>query len=248
MTNRKLEDKTIVVLGGSSGIGLATVQAAHAEGASVVIASRSPEKLAQAQSQIKGGHERVRTFTVDASDENSVRNLFAQVGPLHHLIITAAVGVLGSVVNTPEAKLRATLDSKIWGAFYAVKYAAPQMQSDEDHSITFLSGLLSWRPATGGAIAGAAGSAIESFARTLAVELAPIRANTVSAGVIDTPMLDGFFGVGAERQKQLDAIAATLPVKRIGTPDDVADAILFLLKNTFTTGTVLRVDGGAVIV
>ena len=100
--NRKLEGKTVVVLGGSSGIGLATAQAAHAEGALLVIASRSREKLEQAQAQIEGGQERVRIFTVDVGNENSVRDLFTQVGPLHHLVITAAVGVLGKVVDTLE--------------------------------------------------------------------------------------------------------------------------------------------------
>lgn len=239
----KLEGQRVVIIGGSSGIGLATAKAAHQEGASVIIASRSAEKLSRAKTKIG---ERVETYTVDANNEQSLQEMFQKIGETHHLFITAQQAATGEIAETNFETLRQTLDSKIWGAFNAVKYAAPQMP--RSGSITFISGLLGWRPGRGGSIAGAAGGAIEALARNLALELAPIRVNTICAGVIDTPILDGFFGTGEEREKILKDIADKLPVGRIGQSNDIADAVIFLMNNGFITGSVLHIDGGALLV
>lgn len=238
----RLNDKTVVVLGGSSGMGLATAKLAHAEDANVVVAGRSATKLEAAKAAVG---ERVRAFPVDVTDEGSVRGLFDRLDRLDHLFVTTASdAVLGPVRDTDTGKLRPTLDGKFWGCYHAAKYAAPKLPPDG--SITFVSGLFGWRPGVGGAVAGAANAAVESLARTLAVELAPVRVNSVLAGVIDTPMLDALLGDG--RQAMLDAVAASLPVKRVGRPEDVADAVVFLMGNGFVTGTVLQVTGGALIV
>lgn len=239
----KLNGCKVVILGGSSGIGLATAKAAHDEGASLVIASRSQKKLEQARAKIGEG-DRVETFAVDVTDEAAVRNMFYQLDQIDHLVVTAAQAVVGLIVETDSEILKPTLDSRIWGAFYAAKYAASKIV--DGGSITFMSGLAGWKPSVGASIAASSGAAIEAFARTLALELAPIRVNTVCAGVIDTPMLDDFFG--KQRQETVDEIAASLPLKRIGRPDDIAESILFLMNSGFTTGTVLHIDGGHLLV
>ena len=141
-------------------------------------------------------------------------------------------------------KLRPTLDSKIWGALQVVKHSAFQIRVDG--SITFISGLAGRRGYAGFAVAGAANAGIEAVARNLAVELAPIRVNTVCAGVIDTEMLDKVFG--EQREAVVKAVAEKLPVKRIGRAEEIADAVLFLMGNGFITGATLLVDGGDALV
>jgi NAD(P)-dependent dehydrogenase (short-subunit alcohol dehydrogenase family) len=146
--------------------------------------------------------------------------------------------------ETTIEKLRPTLDSKIWGAFHVVKHGVSQIRPDG--SITFISGLAGRRGYSGFAVAGAANAGIEAVARNLAVEIAPTRVNTVCAGVIDTEMLDMVFG--AQRDEVVKAIAEKLPVKRIGKPEEIADAVLFLMSNGFITGATLLVDGGDALV
>jgi NAD(P)-dependent dehydrogenase (short-subunit alcohol dehydrogenase family) len=141
-------------------------------------------------------------------------------------------------------KLRPTLDSKIWGALQVVKHSVSQIKLGG--SITFISGLAGRRGYEGFAVAGAANAGIEAVARNLAIELAPIRVNTVCAGVIDTEMLDKVFG--EKRSEIVEAIAKKLPIQRIGKPEEIADAVLFCMGNGFVTGATLLVDGGDALV
>lgn len=237
----KFKDQIVVVVGGSSGIGLATAKAAHAEGASVVIMGRSQDRLDQATAQI--GNE-ARGVQVDIEQENSVDDAFAEIGQLNHLFISAQDAATALLSETTKDKLRPTLDSKIWGALHVVKHAASRIQ--KDGSIVFISGLAGRKGYSGFALAGAANAGIEAVARNLAVELAPIRVNTVCAGVIDTAMLDKVFGT--QRQEIVEAIANKLPVKRIGKPEEIANAVLFLMSNGFVTGATLLIDGGDALV
>ena len=236
-----LKAKRIVIVGGSSGIGLATAKAAYAKDASVVIMGRSQERLNQASAEIGDG---VENRQIDVEDEASVKAAFAEIGMLDHLFVSATIAATAPLAETTKDKFRPTLDSKIWGALHIAKHAAPHLL--EKGSITFISGLAGRKGYQGFALAGAANAGIEAVARNLAVELAPIRVNTVCAGVIDTPMLDQVFG---EKKLQIvESIAAKLPVKRIGTPQEVADAVLFLMNNEFITGTTLLIDGGDALV
>ncbi len=236
-----LISKTVVVLGGSSGIGLATAKAAAAEGAHVVITGRSPEKLKAAQSQLPAG---ARAEALDAADEAGTRALFEQIGHIDHVFTTAATVTLGAGLAADTEKLRPTMDTRFWGSLYAAKYGAAQMKNGG--SITFMSGVSAWRPRPGGSVGSASCGAIEAFARSLAIDLAPIRVNTIAPGLIDTPLIDALVG---ERKHDLIAMQASrLPVKRIGTPNDIADAVLFLMKNGFVTGITLTVDGGHTLV
>lgn len=239
MSQRKLDGATVVVIGGSSGIGLACAQVACDAGASIVIASRSPEKIEHAKARI--GTD-VRTLVVDVTDEASVRDLFEQVGRVDHLVVSAAETAAAKVAEAEEANVRSTLDIRVWGGFYAAKHAASRM---EGGSITFLSGTSAHKPYPGSAMVAASSGAIEAFARTLALELAPVRVNTICAGFVDTPLLDAYYG--DRREEEVKKLAASLPVGRIGTPEDIADGAMFLMGNGFVTGTVLHIDGGKLL-
>lgn len=238
--NNSLAGKHVVILGGSSGIGFAIAQTAHAHGAYVHIASRSRDKLLRAADSIGRG---VQIYSADITDEASVKKMFHSFESIDHVIVTASNVQLGAIIDTDCADLKATLDSRFWGSYYAAKYAASLMKGTG--SITFMSGTSTWKPSPGGAVAAASGAAVESLGRSLALELSPLRVNTISAGAIDTPLLDTFFG--KNRAEVIEQLKNTLPVKRMGKPEDVAEAALFLMKNQYTTGTVLSVDGGILL-
>lgn len=240
MGERKLGGLTVMVIGGSSGIGLACAEAARDAGASVVIVGRSPKKLGRAKAQIGAD---IRTLVADVTDEASVRDLFRQVERVDHLLVAAAETAAVGVVEAEESDVRPTLDIRVWGGFFAAKHAAPAMDGG---SITFMSGTSSHRPYPGAAMVAASGGAVEAFARALALELAPVRVNTICAGFVDTPLLDAYYGDG--RDEAVRELAERLPVGRIGTPEDIADGAMFLMGNGFVTGTVLHIDGGKLLV
>jgi NAD(P)-dependent dehydrogenase (short-subunit alcohol dehydrogenase family) len=237
----KLAGKTVVILGGGSGIGFACAGAASRAGASVAIAGRSLEKLEAARAGIGAD---VRTFPVDASDEKSVRDFFEGVGRLDHLIVTAAETKAANVSGMDAETLRPTLDARVWGGYFAARHAAPRM--GEGASITFFSGLSARRPYPGSSVISASCGAIEALSRSLALELAPIRVNTIRSGIVETPLLDGFYG--EDRDEFLRSLAERLPVGRIGSPDDIAGAVMFLMGNGFVSGSVLQIDGGGSLV
>lgn len=228
------------MLGGTSGIGLACVSLAASEGASVVVAGRSAERLESARQSL-GEDARVRRL--DVTEESAVRGLFEEVGGFDHLIVCAAETASSAVVGSDPDSLRSTFETRVWGGYFAAKHAAPQMSGG---SITFMSGLSAHRPYPGSAMTAASTGAIEAFSRALALELAPTRVNAVCPGIIDTPLLDGYYGDG--REEFVRDLSRRLPVGRIGTPKDIADATLFLMTSGFITGTTLRVDGGGALV
>jgi NAD(P)-dependent dehydrogenase (short-subunit alcohol dehydrogenase family) len=245
----RLEGKHLVVIGGSSGIGLETAPLALSEGASVTIAGRSEERLQRAAETLgnapAAGPTRgsVRAVKADVTDESSVRALFEGGSPVDHLFLPA--GELqpggGDVLAADLTGLRSILESRLLGAACAVRQARPRMTGG---SITLMSGLYSQRPGRGGAFAAAAVAAVEGLTRALALDLAPTRVNAVAPGLIDTPLWDAF---GPQRAAIL-AHGAALPVGRVGRPEEVAEGVLFLMCNGFVTGTVLSIDGGGSLV
>jgi NAD(P)-dependent dehydrogenase (short-subunit alcohol dehydrogenase family) len=228
-----LAHSTVVVLGGSSGIGLATAKAAKAEGARVVVTGRSTDRLKSARTLLGAD---ARTVALDVADEAGTRALFQELDRVDHVFITAGLVVLDSGLAPDSASLRPALDIRFWGAFAAAKYGAAKMQGGG--SITFMSGTT--------AVATASCGAVEAFARALAVDLAPIRVNTIQPGYVDTPMLDELLGEAHDAIKV--ETGAHLPVKRIGRPEEIADAVLFLMKNGYVNGITLTVDGGGLLV
>jgi NAD(P)-dependent dehydrogenase (short-subunit alcohol dehydrogenase family) len=236
-----LAGKTVVVIGGSSGMGLATAKAAFSEGANVVITGRSPERLDAARKELGST---VRAVAADAADEMAMRAVFSELPRVDHAFVTAADLLYSPTVTADTATLRAAIDARFWGAFFTAKYAAPKMPPDG--SITFLTGVAGRKPLPGGAVIGASCSAVESLGRGLALELAPIRVNTVAPGLIDTPLHTRMTGKSAS--ERFPDVAKRLPVRRMGQPEDVAAAVLFLMNNPFVTGITLTIDGGHLLV
>ncbi len=235
-----VEGSRIVVLGGSAGIGLATAKLAATRGGDVVIAGRSQARLDATREEI-GPCE---AYRCDVADEASVAALFAAVGSLDHLVVCAAVPGTGPVVGTPKTTFAPNVDTRIWGQFHTVQHAAPRTRPSG--SMTFMSGVSTRKCFPGTSLLGAAQGAVEVFARQMAVELAPIRVNTLRLGVIDTPALDEF--LGEDRVAAVAEIGASLPVGRIGRAEEAAELALFVMGCGYMTGSVVCMDGGQLLV
>jgi NAD(P)-dependent dehydrogenase (short-subunit alcohol dehydrogenase family) len=234
----------VVVIGGSSGIGLATAQAAMAEGADVVICARSAERLRAAAAGLGGSVEAV---ALDIGDEAAVAALFARVDRLDHVFITAGsfpeMGPGGPdprKLNPIEA-LRPVVQSRLYGPIHVVRHATPKIRPGG--SITFTTGVATIRPLPGESFMSATGGGVEALSRGLAVDMAPVRFNVIRPGLIDTPLLDRF--MGPQREQIVAMAVARFPAKRAGRPEEIAAAALFLMKNEYVTGIELTVDGGS---
>jgi len=236
----KLKNQKVLIVGGSSGIGLATAKAALEEGASVVIASRSMEKLGKANHSLG---QKAMIIQADLADRNSLKTLFREVGPFNHLFISAAEPKTGLIRDTDLEDIRSSLETRFWGTYCATQLAAPNMT--RDGSITYMSGNAAVHPIKGSSVGAASVAAVEAFARVMALELAPIRVNVIRAGLIDTPLLDRY---GNQRQAIIEGYSKRVPLKRIGSAEDVAEAAVYLMKSTYTTGAILQVDGGALLI
>ena len=236
----KFKGQRIVVIGGSSGMGLATAIAAAAEGAHVIIASRSQEKLNRAKARIEGS---VETRTINVMDEASVKDFFAGLDTFDHLTTPGNEAVMGPFLELDTKAARLGFDSKFWGQYLAARYAAPKMSAAG--SITLFAGIWSQRPPAGASVIAAINSAIEGLARALAGELAPIRVNAVSPGIVDTPIYDRM-APGA-KEAMFQQAAAAIPAKRIAQPGEIAQTVLYLMGSGYTTGSTLYVDGGATL-
>jgi NAD(P)-dependent dehydrogenase (short-subunit alcohol dehydrogenase family) len=236
-----IEGAKVMVVGGSSGMGLALAMRLLAEGASVTIAGRSEDRLAAACRHLSD-HPKLAAHAVDISREEQVAALFRESGPIDHIVSTAA-DIEGAYQLLPSIELAAAqrvVESKFYGPLLLAKYGAAHLPPSG--SITYTSGIAAYRPAARGSVVAAVNAALEGLVRALAVELAPIRINAVSPGWVDTPIWS--FVAGDAKQAMLEAMAERLPAGRVGQPEDIADAIRFLIGNGFTTGTILHVEGG----
>ncbi|MBB4478006.1 SDR family oxidoreductase [Rhizobium etli] len=241
MTVIGIEGAKLMIVGGSSGMGLALASRLLEEGAWVTVAGRTEEKLAAARRHL-ADHPKLATRAVDISREEEVAALFQHSGPLDHIVSTAA-DIEGAYQLLPSIEIAAAqrvVESKLYGPLLLAKYGAARLPPSG--SITYTSGVAAYRPAARGSVVAAVNAALEGLVRALAVELAPIRINAVSPGWVDTPIWS--FVAGDAKQATLDAMAQRLPAGRVGQPEDIADAIHFLIGNGFTTGTILHVEGG----
>jgi NAD(P)-dependent dehydrogenase (short-subunit alcohol dehydrogenase family) len=232
-----LAGQKVVVVGGSSGIGLSTAAMAKQNGAEVIIASRSAEKLKAAADKIG-----VKAIVADVTSDDSVASLFKQCGALDHVVVTAAQLKSGPFKSVSMDDVRSTMEGKFWGAWRCARSAGIRPGG----SLTLVSGFLSVRPRPGSAIVGAANGALESLTRALALELAPVRVNCVSPGLIDTPIRAAM--PEAARKEMLAKTAAALPVKRVGESEDIALQILAFMANGFATGSIVYLDGGGLVI
>jgi NAD(P)-dependent dehydrogenase (short-subunit alcohol dehydrogenase family) len=232
----QLAGKKVVVVGGSSGIGLSTAELAGREGADVIIASRNAARLDAIAEKMNA-----IAIPTDVTDDRSVANLFKSSGPVDHVVVTAAQLRSGPFKTVAMEDVRSTFEGKFWGAWRVAREA----QFRAGGSLTLVSGFLSVRPRPNSAIVSAANAALESLARALAFELAPVRVNCISPGIIDTPIRAAM--PEAARKEMLAKTAAGLPVGRVGLGDDVAQMILAVMTNGFATGSTVYLDGGALV-
>ncbi|MBN9456190.1 MAG: SDR family oxidoreductase [Bosea sp.] len=234
-------DSKLLIAGGSSGMGLALARLSLDLGAQVVLVGRDEAKLARAGTML-GGRGRLELLTADITCEDAVAKLFETVGDLDHIVCTAA-DIRGAYELLPALDLQAArqaMESKVFGPMLLAKHGAPRLRPSG--SITLTSGIAAYRPMPRGTVVAAINAALEGLVRALAVELAPIRVNAVSPGWVDTPIWE--FVAGDRKDAMLAGMAERLPVGRVGRPEDIAQAIAFLVGNGFTTGTVLHVEGG----
>ncbi|MDX7953913.1 SDR family oxidoreductase [Lichenihabitans sp. Uapishka_5] len=234
----RLHDQRVVVIGGTSGMGMALAEKALVEGASsVVVVGRTKEGAEKAASRLG---DKVAAMSLDIGNEAEVAAFFNKVGNLDHLVTTAAQLTYGPLAELKTEAIEQMLASKFWGPFFAARYAAPRLSASG--SITFFSGLAAYRPGPGTSVVASLNAALEGFAKALAVELAPVRVNCISPGVVETAGWN--FMPEKDRLALFDHLRMTLPARRIGEPADLADAAVSVMTNPYITGTVLAVDGG----
>ncbi|HPU14978.1 MAG TPA: SDR family oxidoreductase [Polymorphobacter sp.] len=240
----ELAGKRIVVIGGSSGIGFGVATAALAAGAEVIIASRRQSQVDEACAALGAG---ASGQALDVSDEAAVAAFFAHVGAFDHLVYSAGdwtTAGSGAIASLDLDAARAVFDIRFWGALACVKHALGTLAADG--SITLTDGSMAHRPVNGRAVTSAMLGAVEHLARSLAVDLAPIRVNAVCPGAIATPAWD--FIPADQRASRIAQMTARTPLPRMGEPAEIALTYLHLMQATYTTGQVLRVDGGLSLV
>lgn len=233
------ENKVCVVIGGSSGMGLRVAERVVAGGGRVVIGGRTQSRLDAAVARLG---PRAGAHAVDNTDKDSVARFFAQIPALDYLFTPGASYVTGKIGELSDADAESPFRSKYWGQYWAVKHALPKFA--RDGAIVLMAGAASVRPVPGiGAAAYVAcNAAIEGLGRGLAVELAPIRVNTVSPGTIDGNLWRS--RPDSVREPAFKFYAGAAALGRVGTEDEVAQAVVFLMTNTYITGATLYTDGG----
>ncbi|MBE9916942.1 SDR family oxidoreductase [Paenibacillus donghaensis] len=236
MSTYSLQDQRVVIIGGSSGIGLAAAKMAADLGAHVVIAGRSQARLEQAKQFLN--RENIEAYSLDNREERQVQLFFDKVGGFDHLFTPGASYVRGPVTASTEVS-ESSFKGKFWPQFYAAKHAAPHIS--KSGSMVLMSGAFSQRPLNDGASYAACNGAIESLGKALAVELSPVRVNVVSPGTIWRDGEEGTArGAAFEEYKSMSLL------QRTGYNEEVAHTVIYLMTNSFTTGSTLYPDGGYV--
>jgi len=235
-----LEGQKVVIVGGNSGMGLGAARAAAAAGAQVLVASRR-----SATAPGSGETDPFQRGVVDLTDEPSIRRLFDTVGDLDHLLVTATPPAKdGPFLQQDLSAAQAIMNGKFFGSWACARHAAPRIRPGG--SITFLTGGAAIRPRAGLATVSATFAALEALSQALALELGPVRVNTLRPGVIDSDMWS--FLDEAGRQRLRAKVRETFPARRIGTVEDVGHAAVFLMTNPYVTGAVLEISGGETLV
>jgi NAD(P)-dependent dehydrogenase (short-subunit alcohol dehydrogenase family) len=231
-----LTGQRVLVIGRGSGIARAIAEAAMAEGADVIAAGRNVESLRADYGS------KASVLPVDLTDEKSVEALAAETGLIDHVVVTASARARGATVDLAPETVLLSLQTKVVGPLLVAKHFAGQVNAGG--SMIFASGATGRRPAPTMTAVAATNGAVDALTRSLAVELAPIRVNAFSPGVVDSGAWDA---LGEAKAGFLAERAERNPARRIGSPADIASAVTFLMTNTFVTGTTLDIDGGETI-
>ena len=233
----ELAGQTVVVIGGSAGIGLETARRARAEGADIIITGRDPERLSQAARTL----EATRAAAFDVSDLAALEEFFRQLGgPIDHVMVTAGGPYYATLAEMDFDEAHRHIDAHIWPMLGVARYAAPLMRAGG--TLIFMGGTGPRHPAVGLSIAAADNAALTALTANLALEIAPVRVNLIAAGFVDTPLSASLLGDQLdERRSQL---RHDLPIRRVVGPADVAALAVHLMTNTALTGAAYDIDGG----
>jgi NAD(P)-dependent dehydrogenase (short-subunit alcohol dehydrogenase family) len=231
-----LQGQTVLVVGRGSGFARAIALTARDAGARVVAAGRHREALSAAYADEPG----ITADYLDLTDDDTIASLSEQLGEVDHVVSTGSARARGRIADLDREKVRLSFDTKVIGPLMLAKYFAPRTSASG--SFVFFSGVAAIKITVGTMAVAITNAAADTLARSLALELAPIRVNAISPGVVDTGAWDAL-----GEQGKADYFAKTSernPARRIGTTDDIASAVLFAMTSTFLTGQTLHIDGG----
>ncbi|WP_371786160.1 SDR family oxidoreductase [Streptosporangium subroseum] len=230
-----LENRTVLVIGRGSGIARAITLTSRKEGARVVVAGRDRAALGAAYDD-----PGIVAETVDLNDDTTIATLAERLGTVDHVVSTASARARGVLAALDREALRRSFDTKVIGPVMLAKHFAPRIA--DGGSFVIFSGVAAFKPVVGYLGVAITNGAVDFLARSLALELGPIRVNAISPGVIDTGIWDSLGEEG--KRAYFDDLRARNPARRIGTVQDIADAVLYAMTSPFLTGVTLRVDGG----
>lgn len=232
----ELLGQTVVVIGGSAGIGFETARRARAEGAKVIISARNPERLKRAATQI----DALKTAAFDATDPRALESFFRDLPAIDHLMVTAGRPYYGRLLDMDLTRVQELIGQHLSQALYIARNAIDKVRPGG--TLIFMGGTGGRRPAIGMSIAGAVTAALPNLIANLAVEIAPIRVNLIAAGFVDTPLSAEL--LGDQLEKRRNQLRNTLPIRRVVGPADVAALAVHIMTNTALTGATYDIDGG----
>ncbi|MEW1775532.1 SDR family oxidoreductase [Streptomyces sp. NPDC086777] len=235
-----LQGRRLVIVGAGSHTGRELARAASAAGAELILAGPDPKKVERTAQDLSGPSEVV---SLDITDEDSIAMLAKRVGSFDHLVSTAAIPANGPLAELDLAAVHRAFAAKVTGPLMLAKHLVGQVR--ENGSFTFFSGVAAWRPTPARTVMATTNGALAFLVEALAVEIAPVRVNAVSPGIVDSGAWDR---LGDGKQEFLRGVAERNPARRVGAVDDLVQAVLFTMSNPFVTGTVLHVDGGGRLV
>jgi NAD(P)-dependent dehydrogenase (short-subunit alcohol dehydrogenase family) len=234
---QELPGQTVVVIGGSAGIGLETARRARAEGADVILTGRNADRLEQAAREVGA----VRTATFDANDATALETFFVQLeAPIDHVMVTAGGPYYGTLADMDFDEARRALQEHPMLMVGVARHAAGRVRPGG--SLLFMGGTGARNPSVGVGISSAMTAALPALAASLALEAAPVRVNLIAAGFVDTPLSASLLGDGLEERRR--QLRDTLPIGRVVGSADVAALAVHLMTNTALTGATYDIDGG----
>jgi NAD(P)-dependent dehydrogenase (short-subunit alcohol dehydrogenase family) len=237
----ELLGQTVVVIGGSAGIGLETARRARAEGAKLILTGRNPEPLQRAAREL----EALSTAAFDATDPACLERFFRDLpATIDHVMVTASRPYYGRLVDTDFEQARRALDTHLLLMLQVARNAAHKVRPGG--TLLFMGGTGGRRPGIGLGMASTVTAALPALTANLALELAPIRVNLIAAGFVDTPLSASL--LGDELENRRNQLRATLPIRRVVGPADVAALAVHIMTNTALTGATYDVDGGQQLV
>jgi NAD(P)-dependent dehydrogenase (short-subunit alcohol dehydrogenase family) len=239
MSETQLRGQTVVVIGGSAGIGLETARRARADGAKLILAGRNAERLRQAASELGA-----QSTAFDAMDPAALERFFRELPAIDHVMVTAGAPTYMRLADMDAAQIQRSLSEHLVLAFLVARHSVGKVRPGG--TLLFMGGTGGRRPQLGLALVSTVTAALPALTASLALELAPIRVNLIAAGFVDTPLSASLLGNQLENRRR--QLSTTLPIRRVVTPADVARLAVHIMVNTALTGATYDIDGGQQLV